>query len=339
MTILPCILLANPIAAMVTGPCSNCHTMHNSQNGLAMNYDGNPAPNPYLTKGSCIGCHGQNTTEKIINGIPQVNHKDASGDLAAGNFAYMLGFKGTGASDAKGHNVIDFGKEDDTLTYPPGGYDKMPYSSELTCAGIYGCHGAPNDYGASNPMKSIAGAHHTLDNVITGDKVGNSYRFLYGVTGREVDDWQNTDKNHHNEYHGKSTPTEPQCGRCHFGGRLPAGSTITDLCTTCHVHMHEIDDAGNGIWIRHPSDIVLPDRGEYANYTEYNVDAPVGRIDIPVDISNTVTPGTDVVTCLSCHFAHGSDYPDLLRWDYTQNIAGGGDSNVGCFICHSTKDD
>ena len=103
--------------------------------------------------------------------------------------------------------------------------------------------------------------------------------------------------------------------------------------------MHEIDEGGNGIWIRHPSDVTLPDQGEYANYTEYNIDAPIGRIDIPIDISNVVTPGTDVVTCLSCHCAHGSDYPDLLRWDYSQNIAGGGANDNGCFICHSTKDD
>ena len=66
LTILLITTYANPITAMVNGPCSNCHTMHNSQNGLVMNYDGDPAPNPFLTRGSCIGCHSQNTTEKTI---------------------------------------------------------------------------------------------------------------------------------------------------------------------------------------------------------------------------------------------------------------------------------
>ncbi|NPA25278.1 MAG: hypothetical protein GXO34_05590, partial [Deltaproteobacteria bacterium] len=103
--------------AMVSGPCSNCHTMHNSQNGQPMTFDGSATPYPYLTRASCIGCHGQGGTSNIVDGIPQVNHTD-SDDLAAGNFAYMLGLKGPGSDDSKGHNVIDFGNLEDTLTYP-----------------------------------------------------------------------------------------------------------------------------------------------------------------------------------------------------------------------------
>ncbi len=324
-------------STMVSGPCSNCHTMHNSQNGQPMTFDGSAVPYPYLTRASCIGCHGQGGTSNIVAGIPQVNHTDTD-DLAAGNFAYMLGLNGSGVDDSKGHNVIDFGNLEDTLTYPPGGYDKMPSADALTCAGVYGCHGNTNDYGNSDPMKAIAGAHHTIDTDLTGETVGKSYRFLLGVIGREVDDWQNTDKGHHNEYYGKTTPYEQECGNCHWG-HLPAGSTITSLCTTCHVDMHKIDTSGDNIWLRHPSDILIPDEGEYAAYTEYNVDAPVGRQTVPTDISDTVTPGSDVVTCLSCHFAHGSNYSDLLRWDYDQMVADGGSSTEGCFICHSTKDD
>ena len=287
----------------------------------------------------------------MVDGIPQVRHVDSS-DLAGGNFAYMLGEKGGGASDAKGHNVIDFGNLEDTLITPPG-FGHAPKSENLTCAGIYGCHGTADDMktnidGSNNtvglhrgdPMASIAGAHHTSDSNIDGTTTGKSYRFLLGVTGLEVSDWQNSSSSHHNEYKGEATPNTPgMCEGCHFGDSIPAGSTITDLCTTCHVDMHTVDSGGDGIWLRHPSDIVIPNSGEYATYTTYNIDAPVGRVTVPATANNVVTPGTDVVTCLTCHFAHGSDYPDLLRWDYNVIVADGGSSTEGCFICHSTKDE
>ena len=305
-------------------------------------------PNKSLIRRTCAGCHAQGGVSKIVDGIPQVRHTDSS-DLAAGNFAYMLGDKGGGASDAKGHNVIDFGNLEDTLTGPPGGWNHgggepvcQPEVETFTCSGIYGCHGATTDFKKQDPMAAISGAHHTNDSTIDGASVGKSYRFLYGVIGLEVADWQNSSSSHHNEYYGKTTQRTPICQDCHNmaggEGHLPAGSTITDLCNTCHQSMHEIDNGGDGIWIRHPADVVIPDTGEYADYTIYNIDAPVGRVTVPDVMSDVVTPGTDVVTCLSCHFAHGSNYPDLLRWDYSQINTGGGSSGEGCLICHSTKD-
>jgi hypothetical protein len=75
-----------------------------------------------LLRGDCLGCHGQNTSSKVVtiggSQIPQVLHTDASGDLAGGNFAYITGAKGSGASDAKGHNIIDLGDSDDSLSFP-----------------------------------------------------------------------------------------------------------------------------------------------------------------------------------------------------------------------------
>ncbi|MGM0416361.1 MAG: hypothetical protein ACQEQK_05335 [Thermodesulfobacteriota bacterium] len=40
--------------AMVSGPCSNCHTMHNSQNGEDVSGSG---PNQALLNNDCVGCH------------------------------------------------------------------------------------------------------------------------------------------------------------------------------------------------------------------------------------------------------------------------------------------
>ncbi len=335
-------MMASAAASQVTGPCSDCHTMHNSQNNLAMTFDSSATPNSFLLRGTCLGCHAQGGSSRIVDGMPQVSHIDAT-DLAAGNFAYIWGGKGSGADDAKGHNVIDFGYLENVLEKPPGG-GHAPLREKLTCAGLNGCHGSVAE---TDALISLSGAHHEVSSVIDGRSVGTSYRFIDRVVGGEIDDWENRDSSHHNEYHGHKEPYSgllcTNCHSAHHGAAdgLPIHSTISDFCTKCHWKMHDIDTAGDGIWIRHPSDIIIPDAGEYASYTTYNIDAPVGREIVPAvsgGDNNIVTPGTDIVTCLSCHKAHGSDYPDILRWDYTAITAGGGESSSGCFICHSTKD-
>ncbi|MDP3013134.1 MAG: cytochrome c3 family protein, partial [Candidatus Subteraquimicrobiales bacterium] len=94
------------------------------------------------------------------------------------------------------------------------------------------------------------------------------------------------------------------------------------------------------------TDIVLPGGAtEYATYNPdgsnlYSVEAPVARPTVPAISSNVVTPGAAgdaIVMCLSCHRAHGSPEPDLLRWTYSGMIAGSGTSDTGCFTCHTSK--
>jgi len=349
--------LISPSAhAKATGPCVNCHTMHNSQGGTAMaTYGGETGPNSFLTRGSCIGCHAQGTGNKIENiggnEIPQVYHNDGTGDLAAGNFGYIDGKKGT-ASDAHGHNVIDlFGaNSDDVLDAAPGVYmvhAEFLSDTYLTCAGTNGCHGSRQDASGTG-IGAIKGAHHgNVDGQLTtADTIANSYRFLLGTKGLEntTDKWQNKDATSHNEYYGKTTPTTYDCSsnQCHASGPAkPLNGTITDFCGTCHPDFHGTGNIGGDTsspFTRHPTDIVLKASGEYAAYTTYSVEAPVGRTTVPDVASGTVVPGTDVVTCLSCHAAHGTNYPDMLRWDYSGMIAGSGSNTSGCFVCHTTKD-
>jgi len=83
--------------------------------------------------------------------------------------------------------------------------------------------------------------------------------------------------------------------------------------------------------------VVLKATGEYSAYTAYSTEAPVARPTVYDNPSPTVTPGTDVVMCLSCHGAHGTDYPDILRWDYSEMIAGDSSKSGGCFTCHTEK--
>jgi len=352
------ILIAVPCGVMaeVTGQCSNCHTMHNSQDGELMatyGADGQPwkgtEPLMALVRGTCLGCHGQGTADNIItlgaSEIPQVYHTGAT-DLAGGNFRHII----TGG-DGKGHNVVPLGNQEDELTSPPGYNCAYPVSNmQLTCAGNYGCHGYryKNLGAASNMMK---GTHHK--NPASGkcdvaDELSNSYRFLLGIKGLEnpTDKWENKSPASHNEYFGATAPMADayNCFDCHAfapGQAMwasPSSQTISGFCCTCHDDFHTLEGIGGsttGPFTRHPSDLVLPATGEFAGYTTYDVLAPVGRTAVPDTVSSAVTPGADVVTCLSCHKPHASPYDDILRWDYQSTTYA--TANEGCVVCHTQK--
>jgi hypothetical protein len=143
---------------------------------------------------------------------------------------------------------------------------------------------------------------------------------------------------HHAPQQTAGTPALEANGWFHTEGANAGfskiGNTMTAYCTGCHGNFHTQLD-GNANWIRHPSDAVLPTDGEYADYTAYDVIAPVARPALTA-VSDVVNPGTDMVMCLSCHRAHGSPNDDMLRWEYSGMVAGGGGSG-GCFVCHTEK--
>jgi len=343
-----------PAIAAITGTCSNCHTMHNSQNGTSMNFDNSSVPNPVLLRADCLGCHAIGLTTNIdpATGAPQVYHT-AVIDLAGGNFAYMTGAKSPVTSDqnSAGHNIKDFGVSDGVLDgapglYPVGGHPFIINDTNLTCSGYIGCHGIRSDGGSG--LSKIRGSHHQnvdgkCDDPVT---VAKSYRFLYAVKGLEDSDWQATKSDSdHNEYFGASIPMIVSCTNiCHPGdgyGARPLNNSISGFCATCHGDFHRIEGIGGDTsspFKRHPTDVVLPDRGEYSAYTAYSIEAPVARTVVPDTPSATVAPGTtDVVMCLSCHAVHATPYADILRWDYSDMIAGDSSKSGGCFTCHTTK--
>jgi hypothetical protein len=370
--------------AVMSGPCSGCHTMHNSQDNQPMRFDSGSTPLPQLLRGDCYGCHAQGLNEALpligIDVIPQVYHTDTSqgdglldSDLAGGNFAYITGAKGGGIGnpDSRGHNIAGLLAmvADGNIYAPPGGIVQSFHNTgfnvntnTLRCAGTNGCHG--NRYYRVSGVTvndGISGAHHNnVNGAVTqgaGDvNPGHGYRFLLGVNGYEDTDWQYTKSDaEHNEYAGESAPIQLGCGggtmQCHgSGGVRPPRGTMAEYCATCHGNFHTLEtSSSDGIgttasspFIRHPSDLSIPGAGEYAAYTSYLTVTPVARINgtYASGTSSTVTPGTDAVFCLSCHVAHASPYPDMLKWDYaTMEVGNGGAaSGTGCFACHSTKD-
>jgi len=326
--------------AKVTGVCANCHTMHNSQNGTHMiintDIDGTSGGihgggYPSLLRGSCVGCHtgannGTNTTPYVYNtGIVSYG----TDTLAGGNFKWVV------TDDAKGHNVKGIPGMTGDLTLTDGAPgDKnggglcgdschktlfAPVDTVELATGCEGCH-LPKHHAPQQAAGDTAVEANGYYRFLAGHTPGN------GVHGIEDSDWELTNSaSDHNEYLGSTTLT---------------ANTMTGYCVGCHGDFHTQQD-GNGEWIRHPSDAVIPNSGEYAAYISYDPNVPVARPDLTsIGAAGIVVPGTDMVMCLSCHRPHGSPYNDMLRWDYDGMVAGGGGGadGTGCFTCHSEKD-
>ena len=350
-------------SAKVTGPCADCHTMHNSQNGLAVDSAG---PNDNLLKGfnqqnTCAGCHsassGADWTEPST-GAPIVWNRDAAptygygGDagLAGGNFYWVAQ-----GDNSKGHNVFGVAQNADTLTTAPGRnilgcinscHDTLfdgPNTDNKNRGGCQGCHVFVSHHDDSNNWyRSLKGHGQPPFGTGAGDgKDDGDY-----VTGVGDSDWEKTvDASDHNFYKGTTIPIS---GEYTEGNALESFNTITAFCQGCHGVFHgkvDAPSAGDGMgsaspWIRHPTDIKLPDDAgkEYIGYdptSAYSPEAPVAWVN-----PGTIDRAQAVVMCLSCHRPHGSKYSDMLRWDYNTMVVGtsGAAAGTGCFTCHTAKD-
>jgi hypothetical protein len=371
---------AGNVLAAASGACVNCHTMHNSQDGTSFMVDGTDGPAPALVRAaSCYGCHGDTdlvngTWEDFTNApgrTPRINAQNygdygVSGDTLAGGSFYWVDPSGAGEGtpDRKGHNVVGVAEMDAVLKLQPPGWDPNfsangqinggaeTWTTQLTCAGVTGCHGERlDDQGQpiTDDFTAVKGGHHGNDDVLTGEEVATSYRFLKGIIGYEDPEWEfQPTASQHNQYYGVARKSDDQ-----FDSK-----TISYLCAECHGDFHSgagskgADDGNWGApWLRHPTDLDMNDlaaTSEYADYNEggsYSVVAPVASEDVSTVKSVVLAGAGDaVVTCISCHRAHGSPYDDLLRWAYTSEDgphvmkAASGAGNVGCFICHTTKD-
>jgi predicted CXXCH cytochrome family protein len=287
-----------------------------------------------------VGCHtGTNTDTGTIPFVYQTTVPDYGiNTLAGGNF-YWATLDGT-----KGHNVIGIPAMavDGILDKAPG--DKIGctltgnchvslYSTAIVDTGCEGCHLAPKHHAPQQAEGTPAVAENGYFRFLSGHMNGGTG---CGVEGIEDADWEyQANALNHNEYLGKANVHNGSAG---FGGVLE--NTMTAYCTGCHGYFHDQQDASNS-WIRHPSDVVIPSSGEYLGYLTYDPGIPVARPNLTgVFDTHLVSQGADMVMCLSCHRAHGSPYPDMLRFDYTNMKAGdGGDwKGTGCFKCHSEKD-
>ena len=329
--------------AVVPGPCSDCHTMHHSQDGGTLSAWGTSGPYEALLTIDCIGCHtGVNTTTTTT---PYVFDPDGptysltgteatTTTLAGGNFFWVV------SDQTKGHNVSGICTSDSVLDVPPGfnggraaGDGTTPgngsgWSSgtQITCAGTYGCHGS---HDTTSQARAIRGGHHSLNGPVITSPQDNAadYRFLVGIAGYEDSDWEfRPVAAAHNQYKGLDSPEDSET------------STISYFCSQCHGTFHDdVTDGSASPWLRHPTNF---DMGSTASGSEYRDYGPAYEVIAPVASDNVTTVITTVtfsddtiITCISCHRAHGSPYYKSMRWDYAGSATGG-----HCAKCHTTKD-
>lgn len=344
-------IFSGPAMAKVTGACENCHTMHNSQGGTA-----GPSGVGYesLLAKECVECHSSSESSTYDNRggclVPIVFYTGNSAPikyLAGGNFWWVKEGEGAGNDDSKGHNVFFREDDADLSEGAPGGLRCSANSCHANLSqpddsggwgegfkGRYGCQGC-HLY-----VKHHASDHPNGEGGLVTTAEQGWYRFLArhtnnnGVRGYEDGDWEAGHPDlpqgttGHNEYRGAEG----------LSGLEGDAYSTTGFCTGCHGDFHS--QKSDGKWIRHPSDAVIPDKREYAGLGGgsrlYDPLSPVAKatVDTP---DGTVTPGSDMVMCLSCHRPHGSPYPDLLRWDYRATEAQGGGEDNGCFYCHTQK--
>lgn len=309
----------------------------------------------------CINCHSSETSsttyvfnpggdpEIIVPVVVYTGSVEPTNYLAGGNFWWVKGpatgdpedpnYWTGGCDDSKGHNIFP-GEPDDNLSSAPLSAFGCAYSN-FCHANFHteytGVEGTRQSCTKCHMMKDggWGGFHHADDSdTVVGSDVDDTdgyFRFLtghesgagHGVCGIEDPDWQATaSPTDHNEYLGYS-------GTKASAGSLSAlGHTMTGFCCGCHGNKHISQDPGDENWIRHPSGALPLD----SLYTEYNPENPVSRPDLSgySGPSSTVTPATDMVMCLSCHRAHGSPYPKMLRW---KTVGGCDDCHIGTTQC------
>ena len=260
----------------ITGDCSTCHTMHNSQEGkpvaFVLNGSGQQVLQsqtfPNLLKTDCLGCHSSVGAETVVDmggskapivfNIAEPTYPpdgSSTSTLAGGNFHWLVT-----NGDPYGHNVYGLAGVDTRFpdTQPaPGGATRTGdcvnchYTLATAASGCEGCHVAMHhsDSAAKVVSGKDQGWYRLLGSVMEND--GTKLPTADGVEGIEDPNWeQNPLTNQHNVYQGSTVP---------YTGYLES-LTIDQKCRGCHGTFHD-QTIADSTWIRHPVDYAIPDSG------------------------------------------------------------------------------
>jgi hypothetical protein len=287
------------LAGVVSGQCVNCHTMHDSQDGVTQG-----GQNAQLLKGGgCAGCH----TQKGANGadgmaqfgtfrVPQVD--DSTAFNAGGYFVL-----GAGATDSNQHNLVaDLGNTADVAlgTTAPGGG-----AVTLDCAD---CH-------------TVGGGHHGS---------AASYRLLFADTAYSAEGsaYGHGDATAPNLSDGTvydATEMNLVCAGCHGLFHTPAnqGSAATDWVR--HPTDFSISDAGVA--------------GNYDYTTNYAIQGATNANLIPLGTTAAATDVLMCVTCHYPHGSGNPDLLRFGYNNggvgVGDNVAGDATVSLGCESCHN----
>lgn len=330
--------------------CGGCHSMHSP---AAAGYDLLIRQDASST---CLSCHAANDTAATAGsyhimtypvpgaGLPPVE-LGPGGDFAWLLKSYSFTVRGTvnnEAGQSHGHNIIaaDFGLSVDTdFSTAPGG--TFP-SNQLGCQSCHDQHGKLRRLGgdttyswARTGAPIIGSGSYSTSAVPSATQAVGAYRLLRGgVTGAFVDDEQSGVT--YDSVLIASVPSTYNRTEVSTQTRTAYGSngvnTVGQWCSSCHPGMHS---TGNYV---HPIDANLD--GLATNYNSYissgimtgtattsylslvpfaenTGDFTVLKVSANNNGSDLNGPATtDKVMCFSCHRAHASGFPDMLRWNY-----------------------
>lgn len=363
-------------------PCEGCHTMHNSQNSMAMTQAGGATQfigKNYLLLGSdpssvCLNCHkGSTGGYQVMSGAtgPQgmPSQLTPGGDFAWLNivtsYVTSTGIPGVNAGTRHGHNIVaaDYNLAPSTVfaTAPGGAYP----SASLFCTS---CHDPHGEYRVNGSYQFAApatgqnvgpvlgsGSHGTRQPTAT-ETVG-VYRLLGGVNYLPLE-LKGTNLGFIYPPPFAFAPLPYNRSEDTTDTRVAYGSGMSAWCSNCHGGIHGDTYPTNQ---PHPSGgttsqnltsalsnqdsqaITIATR--YNNYissgnltgsssTSYTSMAPyeegqpmnaISYADLATRAVNDgsqkggptyyANGGNELVMCLTCHRAHASAWPKIMRWN------------------------
>ncbi len=324
--------------------CGGCHSMHSPKAGGSFLLQGSDASS------TCLNCHGKPDTAPSSYHVmtypaPAAGsapvERTPGGDLAWLLKSYSFTVRGTTTNEngqTHGHSIVarDQGLSVDTdFTTAPGG--TFP-SSQLGCNSCHNPHGKYRILGNGTVAKSGApiigsGSYNNSPSPTSSPNYAvGVYRLLQ--SGDET------------ATVGVSFPGAPAAiapstynqseatnqVRVAYGSGTSNFTTWGQWCAACHPNMHS---SGNYV---HPIDQSLDTlAGNYNSYISSGnmtgssgsaflslvpfAEATEDLTTLKSHASNTNAylngpATTDKVMCLSCHRAHATAWPDMLRWDY-----------------------
>ena len=332
--------------------CNGCHSMHAPNQAGSNLLIGIDASSTCLTchekagDTGPSGYHISTAPADMPTGVPP-KHRTPGGDFGWLKKGYSFAVRGTTnneAAETHGHNIVASANAyiaDPVNTIAPGG---AFVANQLGCQSCHDPHGRGRRAGTdavptfSVPSAGVAGlpikgsGSYKTSAAPDGSAAVGIYRILaypgyLGAAGVTWGGWPiAVAPNTYNQ-----TEAAVQV-RVAYGGT--GTNTWANWCSSCHGDMH----TSSGRLV-HPVDQALSGGDIANNYNSYVktgdlsgtattsftslVPFAVATSDFSIlkgQADNTAATsagpaGTDKVTCLSCHRAHASAFPEMLRWN------------------------